>query len=155
MKKLALLFLVFVITFSLDAQILSEKDVPSETTKAFNTKFPNATNIKWGKDSASFEVSFLFNDMNVISVFDNNGKWESSKWEIPLQYTPKAVSDYILANFPKHKTKKLILEELVSPANPEKLYIAILSLKRQEVFLYFNLKSEFIKLEEKALSKKK
>lgn len=155
MKKIVLLFLVLVMNYSLNAQVITPKDVPSEVTKAFDAKFTNATNLKWEKDSVFFVASFFFNYMNAISRFDNNGKWESSKWEIPLQYTPKSISDYILANFPKHKTKILILEELVAPANPDKLYIAIITLKKKEVYLYFNLKSEFIRLEEKTVSKKK
>ena len=71
--------------------------IPPETVKkAFEQKFPNATNVKWGKENAKeWEAEFVFNGSNVSANFAIDGKWLETESSVNIKDIPVAVTDGI------------------------------------------------------------
>jgi len=99
MKKL------FIITYSIFAMGMvgcSQKiNVPAAVTKAFNSRYPGATNVKWGKENAKeFEAEFKLNGDNVSANFGADGSWVETETVIKVTDLPAAVVAAINKNYP-------------------------------------------------------
>jgi hypothetical protein len=98
---LALVF--FIVSFATIScsQKLTEKDIPAPVKTAFNTKFPGATVIKWGKESAKgYEAEFKLNNNAVSANFGLNGSWVETETVIPVSDLPPAVKTAVNAKYP-------------------------------------------------------
>ncbi len=68
---------------------------------AFNTKFPTATNVKWGmENSKEYEAEFKLNNNPVSANFGLDGHWVETESTIPLAELPSAVPAAIKAKYP-------------------------------------------------------
>jgi hypothetical protein len=75
--------------------------VPAAVKTAFNAKFPNATNVKWGKENAKeFEAEFKLNNKAISANFGMDGSWVETESGIPVSDLPAAVSAAIKAKYP-------------------------------------------------------
>jgi predicted small lipoprotein YifL len=103
MKKLILMIAVASL-FSIGACGQSSKNVPANAKTFVSQKFPNATNIKWGKESSKeWEAEFKVNGKNFSATFDNNGAWMESEYEITANEIPNAVNATIQKSFAGYK----------------------------------------------------
>lgn len=77
---------------------------PSEVKKAFDFKFPKATNVKWEKENAKeWEASFLTNGEKVSANFSIDGSWVETEKSIKISELPKAVIQTEQKKFPGWK----------------------------------------------------
>ena len=99
MKQLLLIALsIFAITTTSCSQ---KVNVPPDVTKAFNGKYPDATNIKWGKESAKeYEAEFKLNGSNVSANFGTDGTWVETETVIKVTDLPAVVVTAIKKNYP-------------------------------------------------------
>jgi len=75
--------------------------VPQAVKTAFTTMFPNATNVKWGKESAKeFEAEFKVNNKAVSANFKQDGSWTETESVIAVADLPQAVSGAIHTKYP-------------------------------------------------------
>ena len=75
--------------------------VPKAVTDAFATKFPGATNVKWGKENAKeYEAEFQLNSKNISANFGMDGSWMETETEIPVSELPSAVHKAITSKYP-------------------------------------------------------
>lgn len=75
--------------------------VPAAVTKAFNSKFPAAKEVKWGKESAKeYEAEFKLNGNNVSANFKTDGSWVETETEINVADMPAAVTAAITKKYP-------------------------------------------------------
>lgn len=141
MKKILLTsVLSLIITFSF-SQKLTEKDVPDNVKNVFKTKFPEAANVEWEKDSANIEAVFVSNEMKTEATFDANGNWKETEWEMPIEYVPDTITGYVAKNFKDFKLKEFSMTD--SPSG--KSYIVEVQKKKEAVELYFTIAGEFQK----------
>jgi uncharacterized membrane protein YkoI len=99
MKKLFLLLSVYACIST--AACAQKIVVPSAVTKAFKTKYPGATNVKWGKESAKeYEAEFKLNGTSISANFGTDGTWVETETAIKETDLPAAVTAAIKKNYP-------------------------------------------------------
>ena len=92
--------LIAVIAISLSANCQSIK-VPSAVKNAFAAKYPNATNVTWGKENAKeYEAEFKMNGNSVAANFGLDGSWVETETTIPVVDLPAAVSAAVIKKNP-------------------------------------------------------
>ena len=98
---LSLAFFVFSFATIGCSQKLTEKDLPSAVKNAFITKFPGATDIKWGKENEKeYEAEFKLNNTNVSANFKSDGSWTETETTIPSSELPAAVTNAVNKKYP-------------------------------------------------------
>jgi Putative beta-lactamase-inhibitor-like, PepSY-like len=96
MKKIALMFIAVAIFCSCSFAMTPPKVVKD----AFDKKFPAATKITWGKESAKeWEADFSLDGIKISAVFFEDGKWLETEQMIKASELPKAVADVIKAKY--------------------------------------------------------
>jgi hypothetical protein len=129
MKKL-LLVAVLIIA----ADIMFGATPPEPVLKAFSQKFPNAKEVKWGKENDSeWEAGFKFDNIITSTNFSINGEWIETEKEIPVSTLPEAIVSAINKS---HKNCKIIGAAIIERAKSETVYEAEIKtrLTRKEVF---------------------
>lgn len=100
MKKL-ILFIILT-TFSISVLYSQKLNVPDTVKTTFNTMFPNATDIKWGKESAKeYEAEFKLNEVQMSVNISQDGIWIETEMTIVVTALPQAITDGITRDFPK------------------------------------------------------
>ena len=98
--KNVFIVLTAAISISLSANCQGLK-VPEAVKNAFAAKFPNATNVKWGKENAKeFEAEFKLNNNAVSANFGMDGSWVETESAIPATDLPPAVTSAINTKYP-------------------------------------------------------
>lgn len=73
---------------------------PKVVSDAFTKKFPTATKVSWGKESAKeWEAEFSLDGIKISAVFFQNGKWLETEQMVKASELPKAVADAIKAKY--------------------------------------------------------
>lgn len=119
--------------FSLPA--LTIGNAPATVITSFNSKFPNANNVKWGKENATeWEAEFELNGSKVSANFSNDGKWLETETEVSVNQLPKAVVSAINKKYPDYE---IAGGDKIENAKGEILYEADIKFKtvRKEVLL--------------------
>ena len=97
-KNIIVLTLVILLSLSANSQTLK---VPDAVSTAFKSKFPNATNLKWGKENATeYEAEFKLNNTKVSANFNTDGSWVETETTIPITDLPVTVSTAITKKYP-------------------------------------------------------
>jgi hypothetical protein len=88
------------ITVGLSANCQGLK-VPDAVKNAFTAKYPNATNVKWGKENAKeYEAGFKLNNNSVSANFGMGGNWVETESVIPVADLPAVVTAAVNTKYP-------------------------------------------------------
>jgi hypothetical protein len=75
--------------------------VTEAAKKAFTTMFPNASNVKWEKESADeYEANFKLNNTSVSANFKHDGSWVETETTITTNELPAAITNAINTKYP-------------------------------------------------------
>ena len=134
MKKLTLIFVLSILFFNLAKAVTP----PPAVQKAFQEKFPTATNVKWGKENANdFEAEFKLDGKKVSANFSMKGAWLETETEFPVVDLPEAVVASINKKFGGWKI--VGADKIESAKKPIRYEADIKSgMKKKEVVLYEN-----------------
>ena len=100
-SSLALVLLIVSFATTGCTQKVNEKDLPTLVKTAFNTKFPGATAVKWGKENAKeYEAEFNFNNNTVSANFKLDGSWVETETTIPPSELPETVINAVKTKYP-------------------------------------------------------
>lgn len=152
MKKLFLFSIMLMFSALCFPQKVDEADVPDAVKSTFKVRFPFATDIKWEKEDTIYGSTFLMDKTTTEADFSEKGSWIETEWEVPVEYTPKAIKGYMDTTYAGYKI--LELEIMDYPADG-KLYKTEVSKKKDCENLYFSLTGEFKKSEKAVCEKKK
>ena len=141
MKKLFILFAFVFIAGNSFCQTLLEKDIPEVVKTQFKTKFPLQTAPKWEFEDSLYEADFTSEGMEVEASFNVTGNWIETEWEIPMEYTPSKIKEYIAANYAGFKTKEVCITD--KPVDGKMYQVEICKKKKETVELIFTTAGEF------------
>ncbi len=79
----------------LSAAVFAAKP-PAKVIRAFEAKFSNASNVKWGREnSTEWEAGFTLNGVKMSANFKNDGSWVETETEISVADLPAVVASAI------------------------------------------------------------
>lgn len=145
MKRFMLFSLVMLFFLNAFSQKISESEVPASVIKSYKAKVSDSLATTWEKHETFYTARFTKSDLKASMVFAENSEWIWTRWEVPSQYLPKKIKEYLAANYPKHKIKNTIIE--YKPGG--EFYLVGLKLKKDLPTLRFTIKSDFVQVEPK------
>ena len=93
--------LSFTIGIMVCLSALCQVKVPDAVKTAFNSKFPNASNIKWEKENKTeLEANFKMNNSDISANFRLDGSWVETETTIPASELPAAVTNTVNTKYP-------------------------------------------------------
>ncbi len=73
---------------------------PAAVLNAFKTKFPNATEVKWGMENKTeYEAEFTLDGKKISANFKTDGSWVETETGVAQKDLPAGVMDYINKNY--------------------------------------------------------
>ena len=140
MKKLFIVLVAAIVTgMSASCQV----KVTDAAKKAFAKMFPNATNVKWGKESAKeYEAEFKLNDTNVSANFGLDGSWVETETTINSTELPAAVVNAINSKYPGNSITKA--EKIEKPGG-KILYETVIKVNNKKKEIEINPDGSFAK----------
>lgn len=89
MKKIIFVAMALVCAY---ATSFAQGKTPTAVATAFNQKFPNATKVKWDKESAhEYEASFEWKGEKLSANFSDTGEWLETESPIAFNQLPEKV----------------------------------------------------------------
>jgi hypothetical protein len=117
--------------------------VPDAVKNAFASKFPNATNVKWGKENAKeLEAGFKLNNTNVSANFGLDGSWVETETMINASDLPAAVTNAINVKYPGNTITRA--EKLEKPGG-KILYETVIKVNGKKREIEINPDGSFVK----------
>jgi hypothetical protein len=101
MKKTILLLLCAAfMSLAVNAQKITDAQVPPHVVSAFKAKFPDVTKTIWEMENGNeYEAEFKLNGKEVSANFDNSGKWLETETEIKVSALPIEVQNALKKYF--------------------------------------------------------
>lgn len=105
MKKIIYAAMALLCTYSTS---FAQSKIPKTATTAFNQKFPNATKVKWEKESANdYEAEFEWNGIKYSANFSEKGEWLETESPFTFNQLPEKVQTAFNTSH-KGKTPKAV-----------------------------------------------
>jgi len=137
-------FVVVLLAISVSSTTFAQKlKVPDAVTKAFNAKFPGATDIKWGKENAKeYEAEFKLNNTAISANFGRDGNWAETETTIKAEDLPPAVPATIKTKYPG---AAILLAERVEKAGGTTYYEVVVKQHNKKKELELSADGKFMK----------
>ncbi|MBO7277816.1 MAG: hypothetical protein J6U84_07650 [Bacteroidales bacterium] len=146
MKKIALILLGITLVTSCATtkdkyKSVDEKDVPAKFVQDFKKRRPEIEQAKWQMVDSTCYIANFASSGNQVSMRFKNTSVETA-WNVPLEYTPKTILNYIEENYKGYKIESIDIVELRN----KKSYMATIYKKNEEIKLQFDLQGYFTKV---------
>lgn len=135
-KAILLLTLVLCVCTSAYTQTKAAKN-------AFNTKFPDAENVKWGKEnSKEYEAEFTLNGTDMSANFLKDGTWVETETSMGVDNLPQAVKDAVKSNYPNGR---IVGASKIEKPNKDTIYETDIEIKSKTKEVVFDEKGNILK----------
>jgi hypothetical protein len=105
MKKIIFAAIVLLCTYSTS---FAQSKTPTAAKTAFNQKFPNASKVKWDKESSNnYEAEFEWKGVKYSANFNEKGEWLETESLFSFNQLPEKVQT-AFASTHKGKTPKAV-----------------------------------------------
>ncbi len=119
---------------------VNESEVPEKYSRDFHKRRSDVQQVSWQMvDSTCYIASFKSNENDVRMKFRNTTI--ETSWNVPLEYTPTPITDYIKSAYEGYKLDELNIVEIRN----KKTYRAEIKQKKEYKTLEFDLLGTFIK----------
>ncbi len=106
--KNALLLLSFLFTTTwMNAQKLSQKDVPPLVLEAFSKSHSDATELNWSKEGTNFQATYIAQNTAMASLYADSGKLIEYRSDVPTTSLPAEAQEFIKLNFTDSDAKEI------------------------------------------------
>lgn len=115
MMKKFLFVLVCLLTLgsgTLQAQVITEADVPQDVFVSMKYKYPDAVVSTWERAESNYIARFKLNDQVGTATFAADGKWIASAFNVAEKELPSPVSSYIKEHYAYNIVKECNLQKL-------------------------------------------
>ncbi len=125
MNRSILITCTLALSIILGLPAMAQKPVITDAAKkALTAKYPKATGVKWGSESATvFEAEFKIGDKVISANFDPQGKWLETETGYTAKELPEAVTAGIKQSAPGFTVKEAAKVE--SPTDGVKYEVAV------------------------------
>lgn len=139
--KTTILIIATALMISISASGQAGKDVPANIKAAFSQKFPTATKVTWGAESAKeWEAEFTKDGKEYSANFDLSAKWLETEYEISAKEIPAAVKTTIDKEFAGYKNE----ESAISETSEGKVFEFVLSKGKEKYDVSINAVGEVV-----------
>lgn len=143
MKKLSLYFLIMAFGLLAYSQKIDKSQVPDPVKKMFEVKSNDTLTPAWEKTGEDYLASFAKGEMKAQVVINSKGEWQKTVWTLPYQYVPQKIKDNILTAYVGFKVVKASIQYRTDGD----FYVIEAKKKKVTETIYYNLKSEFVKVD--------
>lgn len=138
--------LISLVTFyitTINAQVITENNVPIPVKNGFNSKFNKPTEISWQMENKTdYEALFKQNGISKSAVFSKNGKWVKTTQQIKASKLSEPVKYNLQITFPKAVYTKIVDED--SYAYVKRYYINLV-FKQKRYYAVFSPNGQLLK----------
>ena len=118
---------------------VNENQVPEKYTRDFKKRRADVEQVSWQMvDSNCYIANFKSNNNSVAMKFKNTAV--ETLWNVPLEYTPTDITDYIKTTYPGFKIEEVNIVEIRS----KKTYRVDISKKKEQKLIEFDLLGKFL-----------
>lgn len=97
---------------------------------AFTEKFPNAENVKWGKEnSREYEAEFTWNGFDMSANFLKDGTWVETETSMGVDNLPQVIKDAAKSDYP---TARLVGASKIEKPDKKTVYETELEIKSRK-----------------------
>jgi hypothetical protein len=143
MKRIFLFTAIVMIVSGVMAQKIKESEVPSSVMKVYKMKQTDSLDVSWEKWDNFYTAIFTKSNLKASMVIGENAEWIWTRWEVPAQYLPKKVKEYISTNYASYKTIGAVIEY----KQGGEFYLVKLKKKKVITTLRFTIKNDFVGIE--------
>ena len=102
MRTIKIAMLALFATFSMNAQTITESQVPSNFTEGLLKVYPNATNITWERSNDNYKVEFKDGDLDHTVHFNKQGDRVRIEARIINTKLPEMIAEDLKKNYPDY-----------------------------------------------------
>ena len=133
MKKLVVIVLALFIALSFS---YAGTIAPANIVSAFNTKFPDATKVKWDKENAhEYEAEFMWKGGKCSANYNYKGEWLETESSITFEQLPEIIQQ---AFYKSHKNEKIKAVAKIENSKGETKYEIELKKGKKSVELFYS-----------------
>ena len=72
---------------------------PVAAKASFTKAYPVATKVKWEKEDANYEVTFVINGNEISTIYDGKGILQESEQEMKVTELPSVIASYMKEHY--------------------------------------------------------
>lgn len=110
MKILYVLLAVLFLSVQAEAQSIRQKDVPDKVKQSIESRYPQASKVKWEMHDGMYEATFTVNDQKTSAVFSSEGVLSESESEITVDQLPELVKYYLTNHLSSETIEEIEME---------------------------------------------
>ena len=106
MKKNIMTLALLTSVVCVNAQKVTDADVPAAVKTEFKSLYADVKEVKWEKEKSNYEANFSSGKTEMSVTITATGKLMETETSIDASALPKAATDYLTKNLPGKKIKE-------------------------------------------------
>lgn len=143
MKSSLLLSVVFLLSFSLNAQL---REIPKIVEETFSNQYRGASEIEYKDQLTEVVVYFTLDGERMLATYTNKGRWKGSEKEWDFDKLTDEVKDgFDKSKFGGEEWEVVETSVIYLPGGMEQYRVKVKKNDLQKKYLYFNSKGRLLR----------